>query len=154
MNKNSIRILGILMTIFSIVSFVRLASQDIKLIGLTPEKCTGEVTGYIVDSVYGSKMRYGRTSHSQYDNFYDVHYDVIEYEVEGIKYKITSHHAQTGETVIGAQTQVYYNPENPAKAYDNSPPYFSEGEYFYPIMTLLMGIVLIFRLDKSLKRFS
>lgn len=139
------------MVIFSIISSVRLVYHDIKLIGLTPEMCTGEVTGYVVDSVYGSKMKYGRTSHSQYDNFYDVYYDVIEYEVDGTTYKITSHHAQKGKTIIGAQTQVYYNPENPAKAYDNSPPYFDGAEYFYPVMTILMGIALFFRLDKYLK---
>lgn len=140
------------MLIFSMVSFARLAYRDIKLIDLTPEKCSGEVTGYVVDSVYGTKMRYGGTSHNQYENFYDVYYDVIEYEVEGKTYKITSRHAQKGKTVIGAQTQVHYNPENPAKAFDNSPPYFSGAEYFYPVMSVLMGIALIFRLDRFLKR--
>lgn len=152
MKRDSIRIVGILMVIFSLVSLVRLGVKDIKLIGLTPEKCTGEVTGYIVDTVSGSKMRYGRTSHSEYENIYDVYYDVIEYKVEGKTYKITSRHAQSGEPVIGAQTDVHYNPQNPAKAYDNSPPYFSGLEYFYPFMIAIMGIVLIFRLDKLLKR--
>lgn len=152
MKRDMIRILGALMVAFSLVFLARLAFRDFKLIGLTPEKCTGEVTGYIVDTVYGSKMRYGGTSHSQHENFYDVYYDVIEYEVDGKIYKITSRHAQSGEPVIGAQTQVHYNPKNPAKAYDNSPPYFSGIEYFYPAMIALMGIALFFRLDKLLKR--
>lgn len=152
MKNNSIRILGALIAIFSIVSLARLALQDMKLIGLTPEKCTGEVTGYIVDSVSGSKMRYGSTSHNQYENFYDVYYDVIDYEVDGTVYEITSRHASSGNPVIGAQTQVHYNPQNPAKAYDNSPPYVNRLEYFYPVMIALIGVILILRLDRFFKR--
>lgn len=152
MKKNSIRIIGVLMVVFALVGLVSLGVQDIKLIGLTPEKCTGEVTGYVVDTVYGTKMRYGRTSHNEYENYYDVHYDVIEYEVAGKKYTLTSRHAQSGDPIIGAQTQVHYNPANPVKAYDNSQPYFSGGEYFYFVMTVVIGIALYFRLDRFLKR--
>lgn len=151
MKENSIRVVGLLMAVFALFGIVRLAASDLKLIGLTPEKCTGEATGYIVDTVYGTKMRYGTTSHNLHESYYDVYYDVIEYEVEGKKYKITSRHAHTGDPIIGAQTDVHYNPENPAKAYDNSPPYFSGAEYFYSVMVVIMGIALFFRLDKLLK---
>jgi len=139
------------MIVFSIISFVSLISQDIKLIGLTPEKCTGEVTGYVVESVHGSKVRNGGNGWNRYGRTFDVYYDIIQYEVDGKKYEITSHHAQGSETIVGAQTQVHYNPENPAKAYDNTPPYFEGLPYFYPGILALLGIVLVFRLDKYFK---
>lgn len=152
MKQNALRIVGIIIVVFALVNLVILGIKDIKLIGLTPEKCTGEVTGYVVDTVYGSKMRYGGTSRNQYENFYDVYYDVIDYEVDGTVYEITSRHASSGNPVIGAQTQVHYNPQNPAKAYDNSPPYVNRLEYFYPVMIALIGVILILRLDRFFKR--
>lgn len=152
MKENRKRILGIIMIVFSVISFARLISQDIQLIGLTAEKCTGEVTGYVIQSVHGSKLRNGGNGWNRYGKTYDVYYDIIEYEVEGKIYQITSHHAQASETLVGAQTQVHYNPENPATAYDNSPPYFDGLPYFYPGVFALLGIILILGLDKYLRR--
>jgi len=145
------RILGVIMIIFAVIGYAGLVSQDIRLIGLTPEKCTGEVTGYVTGSVHGSHLRYSGNGWNRYGRTSSVYYDVIAYEVEGKTYEITSHHAQASETLAGAQTQVYYNPEDPAKAYDNTPPYLEGLPYFYPGVFALLGIVLIFRLDKYLK---
>lgn len=148
MFKDKIRLVGLLMICFSLIYLGRMLFRDIQIIGLTPENCTKEVEGVVVDSVPGAKSQYGGNR----GHMYSVYYDVIEYKVKNKKYKITSRHAQTSKTVIGAMTTVHYNPSNPAKAYDNSPPQFEGLMYFYPAMIFLIGLFLIFRLDLKLKR--
>lgn len=143
--KDSKRILGIIIICFALFDAAKIAFHDIELIGLTPDKCTVEVEGISVDYVLGSKMQYGG---SVGGHAYDVYYDVIEYEANGQKYQITSRHASVGDPVIGAQITVHYNPNNPAKAYDNSPPSVDSRGYYYSVMILFIGLVLVFRLDQ------
>lgn len=142
--KEPIRIIGVIIICFALFNFIRTTIYNIQIIGLTPEKCTEEVEGRVIDYEYGSKMQYGRIGgHS-----YSVYYDVIEYEVNGHTYKITSRHAYKSKPVVGAMTTVHYNPNNPSKAYDNSEPYADNSGYFIAAMYLILGLAIFFRLDK------
>lgn len=143
------KLIGVILMCFAILSSGKNALADIKIIGLTPEKCTQATEGTIVDTVYGTKMQYGGSVRG---NMYDVYYDVIEYKVDNQIYKITSRHASTGDPVIGATTTVNYNPDNPAKAYDNSPPYLDASDYYYSVMIFIIGLALVLGLDKLLKK--
>lgn len=146
--KEPTRIIGVLLICFALISVARRAVYDMEVIGLTPEKCTAETEGTTIDFVYGTKMQYGtRRGHAS-----SVYYDVIEYVVDNQKYVITSRHAYSSAPIIGATTTVYYNPNDPSKAYDNSAPYVDAGEYYYSVMTAIIGLVLVLGLVKKLKR--
>lgn len=145
--KEPTRIIGVILLLFALVSAAITAKSDLKILDLTPEKCTMETEGMVIDTAYGSKLTHGTSRRSSYS----VYYDVIEYEVNNQKYQITSSHASKSKSIIGAMVTVYYNPADPSKAYDGSAPYVDESAYFYPVMIGIMGLVLILGLGEKLK---
>ncbi len=146
--KEPTRIIGILLICFAIISAASNAKEDLEIVELTPEKCTMETEGWVIDTAYGSKLQHGSSRRSSYS----VYYDVIEYEVDNQKYQITSRHASKSKSIIGAMVTVYYNPNDPSKAYDNSAPYVDESVYFYPVMIGIIGVVLVLGLDKKFRK--
>lgn len=145
--KEPTRILGILLVCLAIASTARHVASDLAIRDLTPEKCTMEAEGRVVDSVYGSKLSHG--SSRRYS--YSVYYDVIEYEVDNKTYQIVSSHGSINHSIIGATLTVSYNPDDPSKAYDGSAPYVDESVYFIPLMMGIIGLFLALGLDKRIK---
>lgn len=145
--KEPTRIVGMLLICLAIISAGRNAISDMEILELTPEKCTMEADGWVVDSVYGSKLSHG--SNRRYS--YSVYYDVIEYEVDNQRYQIVSRHPSKNNSIIGAMVTISYNPNDPSKAYDGSEPYVDESAYFYPFMMVIIGLLLALGLDKKLK---
>ncbi|MDO5154784.1 MAG: DUF3592 domain-containing protein [Eubacteriales bacterium] len=146
--KEPTRIIGIILLCFALISAAGTVKSDLEIIGLTPEKCTMETEGRVIDSAYGTKLQHG--SNRRYS--YSVYYDVIEYEVDNHKYQITSRHASKNNSIIGATVTVYYNPNDPSKAYDNSAPYVDGSDYFYPFMMGIIGLVLTLGLGEKIKK--
>lgn len=142
--KEPTRIIGILLICFALISAVVTAMGDLEIKDLTPEKCTMETEGWVIDSVYGSKLQHGSNKRSAYS----VYYDVIEYEVNNQKYQFTSRHGSKSKSIIGATVTVLYNPSDPSKAYDGSAPYVDESAYFYPFIMGIAGLALVLGLNK------
>jgi len=146
LKKEPLRILGLIAIGFAIFQVISVTIENAELKELTPEKCTMETEGITVDYTQGVRRRYG--SSREYGS--NVYYDIIEYVVDNHTYRITSRHAYKSEPVIGAITTVNYNPDDPSKAYDNTPPYADPYGCYYSMGIAIMGLVLLLRLDKKI----